>query len=174
MRVGLNNTSFTLDIDKAEFILLTGTTDSTHQIEDYDIILKQAAVRQLPMICANPDLVVVRGENREICAGALAEYYEQLGGQVRFHGKPYESVYRTCCELMSLPMDARVVGVGDSLKTDVHGAKNAGLASVFIAGGIYAEPMGINPGEMPSRDVFEATAAAYDHQPDFIMPLFRW
>lgn len=174
MRQELNNTTFTEDLNEAEFILLTGTTDASHQISDYEKELQQAAARKLPMICANPDLVVVRGNNCEICAGALAEHYESLGGTVKYHGKPYESVYRTCCELMDLPMDAKVVGVGDSLKTDVHGAKNAGLTSAFIAGGIYAEPMEIEPGEMPTREAFDKTASAYEHLPNFVMPYFSW
>jgi len=172
MREDLANTEFTDNVKEAEFVLLTGTTDSAHQVEDYRQVLEAAASRSLPMICANPDLVVIRGTNREICAGTLAEFYEGLGAEVRYHGKPYESVYRTCCEMMELPFSPKVVGVGDSLKTDVHGAKNAGLSSVFIAGGIYAEPMGIKAGEQPSQGAFSKVAAAYDHLPDYVMPMF--
>ncbi len=172
MREDLMNTEFTENLAEADFVLLTGTTDSAHQISDYARDLSQAAARQLPMICANPDLVVIRGESREICAGTLAEHYESLGGEVRYHGKPYESVYRTCCEMMDLPFSPKVVGVGDSLRTDVHGAKNAGLTSVFIAGGIYAEPMGIKAGEQPSPEAFATVAKNYEHQPDYVMPMF--
>ena len=172
MREDLANTEFTDDVKSADFVLLTGTTDPAHQIDDYRNDLEAAASRSLPLICANPDLVVIRGTNREICAGTLAEYYKSLGGEVRYHGKPHESVYRTCCEMMGLPFSPKVVGVGDSLRTDVHGAKNAGLTSVFIAGGIYAEPMGIKAGDQPSPEAFHEVAKAYEHLPDYVMPLF--
>ena len=174
MRQGFIQTKFVDNLNEAEFVLLTGTVDPSEQIEDYENILKEMAMRQLPMICANPDLVVIRGETREICAGTLADYYADLGGDVRYHGKPHGSVYRTCCDLMELSMDQKVVGVGDSFRTDVIGAKNAGLKSVLVAGGIYADPMGIKAGEMPSESAFEKVAANYAQRPDFVMPLFQW
>jgi HAD superfamily hydrolase (TIGR01450 family) len=91
------------------------------------------------MICANPDLVVVNAGRRELCAGALAQRYEELGGVVRYHGKPYGATYDEVFKLMSGIARRRVLAVGDSLRTDMAGAKAAGIDGLLILGGIHAE-----------------------------------
>src|SRR3546814_14992894 len=94
------------------------------------------------MICANPDLIVMRGDAMEICAGALALDYEQKGGEVRWHGKPHPEVYRSCFALLEDIAPARIAAIGDPLRTDVAGAQASGLASIFSAGGTEGRRVG--------------------------------
>jgi HAD superfamily hydrolase (TIGR01450 family) len=90
------------------------------------------------MVCANPDLVVIHGGKPALCAGALAEHYQEIGGRVRWHGKPYPSVYDSCIELLGIGDRRRLLAIGDSLRTDIAGAANAGIDSLLIAGGVHA------------------------------------
>jgi ribonucleotide monophosphatase NagD (HAD superfamily) len=94
------------------------------------------------MVCANPDLVVIHNGRPALCAGALAQRYEELGGTVRWHGKPYRSVYDSCLERLQVRDRARLLAIGDSLRTDIAGAAGAGIDSLLIAGGIHAEEFG--------------------------------
>src|SRR6202000_288715 len=104
---------------------------------DFDPVLKPAMHAGLPMVCANPDLLVHRGGIEEICAGAIAERYEKLGGRVVYHGKPHRKIYEIIFEAFGIQDPSRVIGVGDSFRTDVRGAAEMGAGSVLIAGGIH-------------------------------------
>jgi HAD superfamily hydrolase (TIGR01459 family) len=134
--------------EQAQFILNTGPAGWDDRIEDYEPLLRIALERGLPMVCANPDLVVMHGDRLALCAGALAKWYEEAGGCVRWHGKPFRSVYETCFGLLGVTARARILAVGDSLRTDIAGAAAAGIDSVLIAGGIHAEEFG-TPGGVP-------------------------
>ena len=90
------------------------------------------------MVCANPDLVVIHAGKPALCAGALAEEYERLGGRVRWHGKPHPSVYDSCLTLLGVSDRSRILAIGDSLRTDIAGAANAGIDSLLIASGVHA------------------------------------
>src|SRR3954469_24345906 len=122
----------------ADFILNTGPAGWEDSIEDYAPILHAARQRDLPMVCANPDLVVIHGGRPALCAGALAEQYEAIGGRVRWHGKPHPSVYDSCLELLGIADRRRLLAIGDNLRTDIAGAANAGIDSLLIAGGVHA------------------------------------
>lgn len=134
---GLNVTE-AKDVSEADFILDIGPFDSADTIADYEDTLTAAASRHLPMVCANPDLVVHRLGKVEICAGGIAERYEELGGRVRWHGKPHRSIYDTGMRLMGGIDKSRVLAVGDSLRTDIRGANSAGIDSLFVMEGIHA------------------------------------
>jgi HAD superfamily hydrolase (TIGR01459 family) len=129
---------WTGDPAAADFALLTGTGRPEDTVADYEPMLRQLRARDLLLICANPDLVVVRGNTREICAGAIAARYEALGGKVRYFGKPYPEVYERCLAALGSPPRGRILAVGDSLRTDIAGATRAGIDSLFILGGIHA------------------------------------
>ena len=124
---------------EADFILNTGPAEWEDTLETYMPVLAEALSRGLPMVCANPDLVVVHNGKPALCAGALAEEYQRLGGRVRWHGKPYPSVYESCLGLLGIGEKRRILAIGDSLRTDIAGAAGAGIDGLFIAGGIHAD-----------------------------------
>ena len=126
----------------ADFILNTGPAEWEDTIADYAPVLAAALERDLPMVCANPDLVVIHGGKPALCAGALAEHYERIGGTVRWHGKPHPSVYDSCLALLGIAEQRRILAIGDSLRTDIAGAAGAGIASLLIAGGVHAAEFG--------------------------------
>jgi len=132
-------------LDEATFIACTGPDDDETQTpEDYRPALTCAARRGLPMICANPDIVVQRGDRLIYCGGALAQLYETLGGEVIMAGKPHAPIYRLALaqarERLAEPLDpARVLAIGDGLATDIAGAAAQGLDTLFVAAGIHGE-----------------------------------
>ncbi|MEM7169675.1 MAG: TIGR01459 family HAD-type hydrolase [Pseudomonadota bacterium] len=132
---------FVDEVEDADFIFLTGALSFEDRTEDYLPLLERCLKRSLPMICANPDLEVIRGGNREICAGAIAAAYRDRGGQVRYHGKPDPEIYQTCLAAAGIGDCHRVLGIGDSLRTDIAGAQAAGLDSLFVVGGIHADDL---------------------------------
>ena len=120
---------------EADFILNTGPDDDRSAVEaHYEPFLEEAIARDLPMLCANPDLVIVRGGERIICAGLLAQMYAALGGRVKLVGKPDPMVYVPVVEALGVE---RICAVGDALATDIAGATAAGLPSVWVLGGIH-------------------------------------
>ena len=130
-------------IDEAAFISCTGLVDdATEGPEDYRELLSRAAERGLPMVCANPDIVVQRGDATIWCAGALAQLYEKLGGEVVLAGKPHEAIYRLTFERLNeaagraVPRE-RILAIGDSLGNDIAGANAQGVDALFIGGGIH-------------------------------------
>jgi HAD superfamily hydrolase (TIGR01459 family) len=125
---------------EADFILNTGPAEWEDTIADYAPLLSAARARDLPMVCANPDLIVIHNGRPALCAGALAEEYERLGGRVRWHGKPYPSVYDSCLALLGIAERRRILAIGDSLRTDIAGAAGAGVDvdALLIAGGVHA------------------------------------
>ena len=124
---------------EADFILNTGPARWEDTLADYDVVLRDCRARDLPMVCANPDLVVMHRGKPALCAGALAAHYQELGGTVRWHGKPHPSVYESCLRLIGIADRRRLVAVGDSLRTDIAGAAAAGIDSILVTGGIHAE-----------------------------------
>jgi HAD superfamily hydrolase (TIGR01459 family) len=163
----------TTDLGTASFLLNTGAHLAQSEVADYEPILEPAARRGLPMVCANPDLEVIRGGRREICAGMLALRYEELGGTVRYHGKPHESVYRRI--LPQLGADrARILAVGDSLRTDIAGARRAGIPALLVTGGIHAEELGVAAGGHPDPELLAGICARAGERPDLAVPAFVW
>jgi HAD superfamily hydrolase (TIGR01459 family) len=162
------------EIGQAQFVLNTGPSDWDETVAQYEPLLQAALARALPMVCANPDLVVIAGGRRSICAGAMAQRYEALGGRVRWHGKPYPSVYATCFALLGIADRRRILAVGDSLRTDIAGANAAGIDSVLVTGGIHAEEFGLDAGAQPDLDRVAQAIAASGHTPDAVIAQFCW
>lgn len=135
---------------EAERVVCTGLfDDDTETAEDYREALADFRAREIPMICANPDLVVERDKKLIPCAGVIAAAYEAIGGAVVYAGKPYRPVYDAALAkagaLDGLPPPdlARVVAVGDAIRTDIAGAAAAGIPSLLVARGIHAEELGV-------------------------------
>jgi HAD superfamily hydrolase (TIGR01459 family) len=155
-------------LDQAAFISCTGPVDDDVETpEDYRPVLTRAAALKLPMICANPDKVVQRGERLVYCGGALAELYETLGGTVIMAGKPHAPIYREAlaraAKLLNGPVDpSRVLAIGDGVATDIAGANAQSLDVLFVAGGIHgAETRGAGGGLDPlaARRLLAASGA---------------
>jgi HAD superfamily hydrolase (TIGR01459 family) len=106
-------------------------------IADYQPELQRCAERDVLMHCLNPDLLVIRGDIAEPCAGALADNYLDMGGRVEWYGKPYPSIYRHAMHLASEPALDEVLAIGDGLHTDMLGAARMGFDCVFVSGGIH-------------------------------------
>lgn len=135
----LNNLDFkeVQRLDDADFILNLGYGSDEQTTEDYLPTLQEAASVNLPMLCLNPDLEVIKisGE-RFPCAGELAKKYIALGGAVKYFGKPYSEIYEYAYRLSGNPDKRKIIAVGDSLETDIPGAKQFGIDSVLVTGGI--------------------------------------
>jgi HAD superfamily hydrolase (TIGR01459 family) len=128
------------DPAQADFILVTGTETGREELSAFDAVLAPAAARGVPLVCANPDLVVHRGGIEEICAGSVAQRYEMLGGPVIWFGKPYPAVYRRILSECGLAPE-RLLCVGDAVRTDVAGGAGIGAATLLTVGGIHHEEL---------------------------------
>jgi len=129
--------------ETASFISCTGPyDDDVEGPDDYEERFKVALARGLPMICANPDIVVQKGDRLIYCGGALAQRYEEMGGEVIMAGKPHAPIYDLCLTeaqmLLGRTLDrSRVLCIGDAVATDAKGANDQGLDVLFVASGIH-------------------------------------
>jgi ribonucleotide monophosphatase NagD (HAD superfamily) len=128
---------------EAELISCTGLFDDTVETpEDYRALFERLIARGLVMVCANPDLVVERGDTLIYCAGALARFYQELGGRAVLVGKPHAPIYKAAREILAELGGARLLAIGDGLPTDIRGACDNGLDVLFVTGGIHAADFG--------------------------------
>jgi HAD superfamily hydrolase (TIGR01459 family) len=134
--------------DKADYAICTGLFDDEIETpDDYRDVLAQLRARNLFMVCANPDLVVERGNKLVYCAGALADRYRDLGGEVYYAGKPHRPLYDLVLTQVAAKRGApvplsRVMAIGDSVRTDLKGANDLGIDCLFVTAGIHAEELG--------------------------------
>ena len=132
-----------VSLEEAQYALCTGLrSDETETVDDYQSELKAMLTRGMAMICANPDIVIHRGDALIYCAGALARQYEDLGGSVIYAGKPYGPIYDRALALAERARGgridkSRVLAIGDGMKTDIIGARRAELDVLFVTGGIH-------------------------------------
>lgn len=129
--------------DRAEAIVCTGLFDDEHETPDhYAPVLKECLERDLPMVCANPDVMVERGGKLIYCAGAIAQAYEALGGSVAYTGKPHQPIYDLAFETLEAlrprsSARSRLIAIGDGINTDIAGAARVGVRSIFIPSGVH-------------------------------------
>ena len=140
------------DLEQAKFIACTGLfDDDTETPDDYTDLLEEALELKLPLVCANPDIQVKKGNKTIYCGGALAQKYEDMGGDVVYAGKPHDAIYRLSrswlLEIAGYDIDrSRVLAIGDNVHTDLLGAQNQGYPSLFVSSGIHggnAQPLKI-------------------------------
>ena len=162
-------------LESADYILCTGPfDDEVETAEDYREMMMKARERNLTFICANPDIVVERGDRLVYCAGAIAELYRELGGEVIFYGKPHRPIYERAIELaaerQSHPIAlSRVLAIGDSVRTDLAGAHGFGIDCLFVTRGIHSEEFeGID--QLDPASVKEL----FGHPPKALMRELRW
>jgi HAD superfamily hydrolase (TIGR01459 family) len=155
--------------EAAEFVVNTGPDDASDPttLEPFLPILERCRSAGLPMICANPDLEVIRGGVRILCAGALAEHYAMSGGDVRSIGKPLPEIYDMAFQYLGLERH-RVLAIGDSLRTDIAGAAAAGVDALWVLGGIHGEALAGDDGRAA------AAAEAAGLSPLACMPNLIW
>ena len=134
--------------ETAGFCVATGIDLNDETLADYRQVLDRGLELGLPMICANPDIIVPVGETFVVCAGAFADYYRVRGGDVFWHGKPHKPIYArlfAALEALGGPVDpARTIAIGDGLPTDILGARKAGVASALVLGGIHRAAVKLN------------------------------
>ena len=162
-------------LEQADYIICTGLfDDETELAEDYRAMMLQAREHKLPLICANPDIVVERGDRLIYCAGAIAELYRELGGEAIFYGKPHRPIYERAMALAAerrgrpTSLD-RVLAIGDSVRTDLTGALGFGIDCLFLTRGIHSEEFeGID--QLDPASVKEL----FGHPPRALMRELRW
>lgn len=148
----------------ADFVLNSGVLDFADPAEKYEPILKACAEQNLPMLCANPDRFVHVEEKLVVCAGTLADMYEQMDGQATWFGKPHRGVYSHILKEMG---GAKVLAVGDSMVTDIMGAAGAGIDSVLVTSGLHRE-------ELADPMNLQSFLGRYPCRPTYIAERFCW
>jgi HAD superfamily hydrolase (TIGR01459 family) len=165
-------------IESADYVVCSGLfDDATETPDDYRELLAAIRRRGLFMVCANPDVVVERGDTLVYCAGALADAYAARGGEVLYCGKPYAPIYEAAlCAAARLRASAvplaRVLAIGDSVKTDLIGAAAFGIDSMFVLSGIHADDLGGR--EASDLAGLGATFAAAGVAPKAVARRFVW
>ena len=166
--------TFVDDISNADFIVATGFNEDDSTIEEVRPELSKALDLQLPMICANPDIEVVRIDgSRALCAGVMAEFYQANGGNVISFGKPYPEVYHYCMQHLQNMDHSRIAVIGDNLDTDIKGGNTQSLDSYLIAGGILAEQFNIRHGELPEKNALMALCTQKNIFPTGVLAAFQ-
>ncbi len=162
-------------LEQADYIVCTGLfDDETESAENYRAMMLQARERKLTLVCANPDIVVERGDRLIYCAGAIAELYLELGGEVIFYGKPHRPIYERAIALAAerrghtVPL-SRVLAIGDSVRTDLAGAHGFGIDCVFVTRGIHA-------GDFEGIDQLDPASVKelFGHPPRALTRELRW
>lgn len=162
---------------EAQAVVCTGLFDDEIETpEDYRDQLRRFRARNLPFVCANPDIVVERGERLIWCAGALARDYGQLGGRTLIAGKPHAPIYRAALKAASQIAGrelnrSEVLAIGDGMMTDIKGAADNGFDVLYVSGGIHARDYG-DP-LAPDPDLLAAFLAKYGYRPVAVMPRLR-
>ena len=145
-------------LEDAEGIVCTGLADDlTETPDDYRAALLFSKTMDLPMLCANPDIIVDYGDKRLFCAGAIAQAYEEMGGRVFYFGKPHPPIYDLARRRLAALMgeeDAQILCIGDGIATDIQGGQSEGLDTLFITGGIAADQFGQDIAN-PNKDLLE-------------------
>ena len=141
--------------------MCTGLFDKTkNNLEYYSTLLSKFISKKF--ICTNPDLTVHKGEVEEYCAGTLASIFKKLGGKVIYYGKPHESVYKMC-----LKDDEKTLVIGDNLRTDIKGANNFKLDSIFISNGVHRS-------EFKKESELIELFNRHEVKPDYYQPELIW
>jgi HAD superfamily hydrolase (TIGR01459 family) len=166
-------------VETADYVVCSGLFDDTRETPDsYRDLLAAMRARALFMVCANPDVVVERGDELVYCAGALADAYAALGGEVLYCGKPHAPIYEAALGKAATfrngeaPPLERVLAIGDSVRTDLKGAAAFGVDCLFVVSGIHAEEFGGR--EAPDWSGVDAIFAAAGVAPKAVMRRLEW
>jgi HAD superfamily hydrolase (TIGR01459 family) len=166
------------ELEHADYAVCSGLFDDTVETpQDYQPLVERMRARTLPMICANPDVVVERGDKLVYCAGAIADLYAAAGGEVVYAGKPYRPIYEQALSVAEAARGApvahhRLLAIGDSVRTDLKGAAALGIDSLFVTAGIHAEELGERhaPDTLALSNIFAAAGVV----PKAVMSRLIW
>ena len=148
-------------LDRCDFILCTGLfEDYMEDLDYYRGLLKNYTSKKL--ICTNPDLIVHRGKTEELCAGSVAKTFETLGGKVIYYGKPHKEIYGMCFDTRE-----KVLAIGDNLRTDIKGANNLNIDSLFIYNGVHRN-------EIKNDEDLPALLKRYNVKTNFFQKELKW
>ncbi|ETL30066.1 hypothetical protein L916_16902 [Phytophthora nicotianae] len=185
-------------LDKAQFLMVDGTqqicysdrvtevlpTDYRHTGEVNDAMkefLRGGLERKLPLLCPNPDVLAVMANDRFVhMGGGIAKLYEEMGGEVIYFGKPMKEHFEVCLRMAHVTDKSKVVHIGDSLHHDIQGAKNTGVDSIFIAGGVHARELSVNAWGTDEKqlrvkpDLLENLLERTQLDPTYTMTRYTW
>jgi HAD superfamily hydrolase (TIGR01459 family) len=165
-------------IESADYVVCSGLFDDTTEIpQDYNALIATMRARGLAMVCANPDIVVERGDKLVYCAGAIADLYASAGGSVLYAGKPYRAIYEQALAAARSVRGRetayeRLLAIGDSVRTDLGGAAAFGIDCLFVTRGIHAEELGGR--EQPSAAALGGIFAAAGLAPKAVTQRLVW
>jgi HAD superfamily hydrolase (TIGR01459 family) len=165
-------------LEDADYAVCSGLADDEVETpQDYRDLIERMRARALPMICANPDVVVERGDKLVYCAGAIADLYAAIGGEVIYAGKPYRPIYDQAMAIARAargkPVEHhRVLAIGDSVRTDLKGAAAFDLDCLFVIAGIHAEELGGR--DNPDTAALAGMFAEADVVPKAVMRRLAW
>ncbi len=165
-------------LETADYVVCSGLDDDDKDTpEDYRARLETMLKRKLFMLCGNPDLVVERGDRLVYCAGSIADLYATMGGEVLYAGKPYRPIYELALQkaeaIAGRKADLkRVMAIGDSVRTDLKGARAFGIDMLFMAAGIHAEEFGGR--DTPNQAAMNTVFAAAGEMPTAVMKHLVW
>lgn len=164
-------------LDQADGIVVTGPfNDEVETAEDYRATLLFAKTKGLKLLCANPDIVVDMGDKRIYCAGAIAQLYDQMGGESLYFGKPHPPIYdlarRRLAEIDGDINESEILCIGDGIATDIQGAQSEGLDAVFITGGIAADQFGVDLSN-PNKGLLDGWLGRQQLDPTYSLGLLR-
>jgi HAD superfamily hydrolase (TIGR01459 family) len=165
-------------LQSADYVVCSGLeNDAVETPDDYRARLELMLARKLFMVCGNPDVVVERGPDLIYCAGALADLYADMGGEVLYAGKPYRPIYELALAKAQASLGRavdlrRALAIGDSVRTDLKGAHAFGVDFLFITAGIHAEELGGR--ESPDAAALSAVFAAAGQLPKAVMRQLQW
>ena len=159
--------------ENAECVVCTGLVDDDNEKpQDYKNMFQNMIERKCKMICANPDIVVERGDKIIWCAGALAQLYEEMGGEIEIAGKPHKPIYQKAMEKINEMTEKNVeeknvLAIGDAIATDAKGAGQAKVPFLFITNGIHAKECG---DDTQTQKFLEGV----EHKPEFWQTQLNW
>jgi HAD superfamily hydrolase (TIGR01459 family) len=151
---------------RADFIWLAGLDDLSSNPEDWREELERFAARKLPMLCANPDLIMFTPRGLLPAPGALAQLYAKLGGTVHYVGKPHPAIFATALKRLGNPKPERVLVLGDSLDHDIEGGRRAGMLTALVTSGVHAKAL--------ENATIGALAGGPMREPHWAIPRLAW
>ncbi len=161
--------------EEAQFIINTGFPVDGQPISDLEPLLRKAQSLKLPLLCINPDYdIVTQTGDHLLCAGAIGEHYESMGGDVAWFGKPYPEAYEECFSHLGGISRERILAIGDNLLTDIAGAEQAKIASAIVVAGVTQYELHIEDYSTAAHAKVEAFCAEHDIMPRYGLPALVW